>query len=667
MSLQVWLPLNGSLENQGLSDLNFQVVNYNNAITSATTGGKVVSGLYKRTSRTADYIISNKNITLDGDITMCCWAKVTGISDSGTANGLFGQHGHNTGGLGITVKDVSSTDFRMSVNTGLYGDSHGSSSDRTFCSYYGTTNIYNTWHHLCLTYNNTTKQLRIYVDGKSERFTHNNSYILTLPGNNITPRPVILFAWSTDHLGSTIPWYRPPCELNDVRIYDHCLSPREVKLLAQGLRLHYKFSLPRITNIAQDVAYSIYNNYGSEITTSIIATGQSYMGYPIYRLSMTPTTTAAVNGLKTEIYSHGIYQSRFTFNASTKYCYWIYYKPVTHSDIVVGGVASNIGGWTELPPTKASNGWTRVGQYRNGSVTTNQSDNIYTSFYTPSAALNTTIQIDFCGGNLISGQILPIESYNAAIDVLSPEYDCSGYCQHAALGGKRPTSTAEYSWRYPYVLGFGTSAYFQVPTQSFAGMQDSYTFSWWSRNANMDNRMAWGFANGNNLNLYPASSQFNWNTGDGANNPFQLDGNNVAFAQYNVGEGHHYVITGDGTPTTLYIDGEKKGTALYYRPITGTQLIISGWNSSSDYKWNGHLSDFRLYATALSATEVRELYDSSISFLNNGTLQCGELVEADTNIKYNKNGIVQTQEINESNTNLKLFNNQIQTYQIYEL
>jgi hypothetical protein len=71
----------------------------------------------------------------------------------------------------------------------------------------------------------------------------------------------------------------------------------------------------------------------------------------------------------------------------------------------------------------------------------------------------------------------------------------------------------------------------------------------------------------------------------------------------------------------------------------------------------------------LPAAAVKELYQSSISFLDNGTLQCSEIVEKPTNLKYNQNGIVQATLFNENTTQiLKMFeNNSIQTYQIYEL
>jgi hypothetical protein len=64
---------------------------------------------------------------------------------------------------------------------------------------------------------------------------------------------------------------------------------------------------------------------------------------------------------QTALDSHGVYNDYLTFNAYTKYAFWLYYRPISHSDIRVGGTASNIHGWTEIPPEAVGDGWYRVG------------------------------------------------------------------------------------------------------------------------------------------------------------------------------------------------------------------------------------------------------------------------------------------------------------------
>jgi hypothetical protein len=79
----------------------------------------------------------------------------------------------------------------------------------------------------------------MYIDGKQETIlttggTHGEA---VSQGSNATARPFRIFDWSTDH--STNASYRPTCQLNDVRLYDHCLSQKEILEIAKGLILHY--------------------------------------------------------------------------------------------------------------------------------------------------------------------------------------------------------------------------------------------------------------------------------------------------------------------------------------------------------------------------------------------------------------------------------------------
>jgi hypothetical protein len=233
MSLLVWLPLHGNLNNYGLSPAKFTMVNNSGGLTTAT-GGKTNNSCYRRaTKETADYITSDISFTMDGDYSMCCWCKVTDFGTNDSANGIITHHGHTTGGGGITMRYISASDYRMSLNTGV------NNSERTFHTYYSTTNIYNTWHHLCMTYSRSERKYRMYIDGKQETIKTDSGNLgdsVTL-NDGIYARPFRIFDWSVDHSHNGS--YRPPCYLNDVRLYDHCLSNKEIEEIARGLVAHY--------------------------------------------------------------------------------------------------------------------------------------------------------------------------------------------------------------------------------------------------------------------------------------------------------------------------------------------------------------------------------------------------------------------------------------------
>lgn len=157
---------------------------------------------------------------------------------------------------------------------------------------------------------------------------------------------------------------------------------------------------------------------------------------------------------------------------------------------------------------------------------------------------------------------------------------------------------------------------------AIAGYANSYTFAWWGNYNSTAAKMMWGYANGNRLNLFINDAKFFWNTGDGNGNGF----GSISSSDY-LNSWHHFAVTGDGTTVKLYIDGVFKANAATYKAITGTDLILNGWNTANDYDFNGTLSDFRLYATVLSADDILQLYNTPISLNKHSLITNGEYIE----------------------------------------
>ena len=62
-------------------------------------------------------------------------------------------------------------------------------------------------------------------------------------------------------------------KINDVRIYDHCLSNKEIKEIAKGLMLHYK-----LDNVIENNVYdcSGYSNNGTIVGTLSVNNNTSH-------------------------------------------------------------------------------------------------------------------------------------------------------------------------------------------------------------------------------------------------------------------------------------------------------------------------------------------------------------------------------------------------------
>jgi hypothetical protein len=155
-----------------------------------------------------DYYKSDTNVLLGSDFTMHAFVKVTGCTTS--ANGILTNHNHVTNsGAGITIRRISATDFRISCNT-------GSGTSRTFYSYYGVTNIYNTWAFLTLRFIGSS--LTLWVNDNIE---YTGSYSQYNESNTID-----IFNWSTAYASSNN--YRPAFRMSMASVYNRALTNEEI-------------------------------------------------------------------------------------------------------------------------------------------------------------------------------------------------------------------------------------------------------------------------------------------------------------------------------------------------------------------------------------------------------------------------------------------------------
>ena len=616
MSLQVWLPLNGDLKNWGLSGLAFS--NLSSSNTTVNNSGKI-GKCFNNNLSSAGGLLSNTTIELGQTQSMFCWFKFTSlVSTASLGGGLVSQHRYSANtGMGITIKYVSSTTGYLSINT-------GTGSSRTYNTYCGTTLLQaNTWYHGGYTFNNGV--VKIYVNGVCE-YTGNIG-TMSVPADYIT-----IFCWSmSGSSGNSVHGsYKLNGYLNDVRIYDHCLSPKEVEEIAKGLVLHYKLDNNGMGG--ENLLTNSTGFSGAANWTGLVTVGDEN-GHPYLIAKRTNTTSTS----RTSCYHNPAITSYVSsWQPGDKFTLSGYYKVPSSETQQTGGNMfirwirsdGSYGDTGFTSSTTVTDTWIRFAytysvpsNYAGGEV----------NFYLSAFAAQKVATVYWKDVKLEKGSIAtdwsPAKAdanYPAGYNTIV--FDSSGYSNNGTISGT--LTAAADTPRYDVATQFPNGT--DNIQSNFSLAMPTFSCSFWFKPKSTDGGYCIIASNKSNASPYwwiaanCESSKF-WfyngyycSTGGTLTNDTWYHGCFV----FNNKVGKWYI---NGVEQTLNKNTLSSGSA------TGNITNLSVGNSYTGSSWNtkdyGQIVDFRLYATALTAAQVAELYNTSMSIDSNGNVYARELSE----------------------------------------
>lgn len=595
MALQVWLPLNGNLNNQGLNNTTF---------TGSTTfeAGKIgQAGVFGTNAKRA---ISSATVTLNSQVTIAFWIKIKTWVNWGRIFNLYNSDKTNAIGC------VSNTSTDKRIGTQVYKNGTNLTD-----SYNGSFDL-NTWYHFTMVINGTTKQH--YINGSLVGTA-------TLSDSMVTTDYTIMCGGTADN-GAPV-----DMDINDFRVYDHALSPKEIEILSRGLVCHY----PLCDNSIQT---SNVSNTSTTFNTSNADGGWSHWGQSGHKGSCGQTTSS------TYIYTSGqTYAHRVTNASGATGNYLMFQSP---SFSATGGYRSMSAIIKEVNGNKITdaicypvwNGaaddkpyvWDIVSPLGNGfylcKVESFQQD-----------GTNNLVGIYVKPGKEIYVTNCYIENDRQACSdfifgTSTTVYDCSGFQNNMIASGT--VSCNVDSARYSKSTHFINGSYLMATQNSPTYLPtDGLTVNIWVKPTTWGTPISCTEGGGWNIELSTNGLQFQCYISSVG---YKGAASTVKASDLIDGKWHMLTGTFDriAQQTKFYIDGELKGTNSTGSSngvgYANNRLIISGeaqTTTPTSSTFVGEESDVRIYATALSATQIKELYNTAVSVANNGTLLGYELVE----------------------------------------
>lgn len=581
MALQIWLPLNGNLNNQGL-----------NTYTISNTG--VIDSLGKIGSC---YSYSKQYTLISGDIisnlskfSISCWVYLTNAS---TYN-IFTSE--NSSGYWQFLLGNNSIKVRDSVS-GL----SGSGIDKTITAIPSSV-----WVHVTVVYdegvvkvyqNGVLKDTLTFHSGATMN-THDKMYIGADGLNNASTYP-----------GN--------CKINDFRVYNHCLSDKEVSEISKGLILHYKLS----------ENYQTLNNSFNYPTFNISSSNGGWLHWA----PSNNTGTYSQNTNREYIYRDTQTYSHYFEHTSGADYYICYQSPAFE-----GGYRS-AQAIIKMPNGEDPRGHVRFGH--NANVGTNPPTTFtqlgdgfwlmkHEGFQQDGSNDLVSIGISHNKGVYVSEAYLENDK-KVCSDIFSTNnnvIDCSGYTREGEIIGNLTTNSD--TPRYDYVTSFDGKSYIQITSPSVEVRSVSFWAKWDS------------IPSGQSVVFVDQKSKMGFGL---MSTGILCSSNGISTNTFNktsivANKWYHFVIVNTGiAPTSknrdLFINGVKQIPTSNTSDWTfNIDYLQVGKRSTTSDGFVGSISDFRMYVTPLTDNDVMDLYSTSTSVDNFGNLHCYEVDESTENL-----------------------------------
>ena len=581
MALQIWLPLNGNLNNQGL-----------NTYTISNTG--VIDSLGKIGSC---YSYSKQYTLISGDIisnlskfSISCWVYLTNAS---TYN-IFTSE--NSSGYWQFLLGNNSIKVRDSVS-GL----SGSRIEKTITAIPSSV-----WVHVTVVYDEGV--VKVYQNGvlKDTLTFHSGATMNTHDKMYI----------GADGLNNTSS-YPGNCKINDFRVYNHCLSDKEVSEISKGLILHYKLS-ENYQTLNNSFKYPTFN------------TSSGHGGWSHWAPSNN-TGTYSQNTNREYIYRDTQTYSHYFEHKSGANYYICYQSPAFE-----GGYRS-AQAIIKMPNGEDPRGYVWFGH--NANVGTNPPTTFtqlgdgfwlmkHEGFQQDGSNDLVSIGISHNKGVYVSEAYLE-NNKKVCSDIFSTNnnvIDCSGYTREGEIIGNLTTNSD--TPRYDYVTSFDGKSYIQITSPSVEVRSVSFWVKWNS------------IPSGQSVVFVDQKSKMGFGL---MSTGILCSCNGISTNTFNktsivANKWYHFVIVNTGTAPTsknrdLFINGVKQiPTSNASNWTFDIDYLQVGKRSTTSDGFVGSISDFRMYVTPLTDNDVMDLYSTSTSVDNFGNLHCYEVDESTENL-----------------------------------